>query len=154
MTDRDTILVCGSATRNSVGGWTDIDTIHAWVMPLFLRRHVRYLAHGDADGADRMSELVLHDYAMAGMRDAEVERFISESVRRYPVDTTIDGPWPAAGPKRNARMLAAELPRIRRVLAFTTPGPKLGMTRGTADMVERCVRAGLPVTIVTPGSRP
>ncbi len=135
---RDTILVCGSRE------WTDETTMRVWLERLAPRPQDRdaitVLVHGAAAGAD----------SMAGCLGAG----FGFSVRSYPVDTSVDGPWPAAGPKRNARMLAAELPRIRRVLAFTTPGPRCGMTKGTADMVDRCVRAGLPVTIVTPGNRP
>lgn len=54
----------------------------------------------------------------------------------YAVDLAIDGPWPAAGPKRNARMLAESQPHA--VLA--APGG-----RGTADMVRRAKAAGVPV---------
>jgi len=46
---------------------------------------------------------------------------------RYPVDHTIDGPWPGAGPKRNLRMLEESKPD--RGIAF--PGG-----RGTANMVK------------------
>lgn len=132
MNIRDTLLVCGSRE------WDDVDTMTAWLL-LMLRPGMR-LVHGAARGAD----------AMAGAFATSIRR-----VMEYPVDVAIDGPWPSAGVKRNARMLAAELTRIRRVLAFSTPGTgPLGLTRGTADMVARCLRANLPVTIVRPGARP
>lgn len=54
----------------------------------------------------------------------------------YPVDHKLDGPWPGAGPRRNARMLWDGEPD--RVIAF--PGG-----RGTADMVRRARAAGVPV---------
>ncbi len=142
MTDRDTILVCGSRE------WRDETTMLAWIMPWLKRDDFGRLVHGGASGADDMADSIAREYIWS------CTRRVQEYLKAYPVDTSIDGPWPAAGPKRNARMLAAELPRIRRVLAFTTPGPRCGMTKGTADMVDRCVRAGLPVTIVTPGNRP
>lgn len=53
--------------------------------------------HGGAKGADNIAGFVAHD--ILGLR-----------VRSYPVDEKIDGPWPAAGPNRNFRMLAAENP--------------------------------------------
>lgn len=46
----------------------------------------------------------------------------------YAVDHAIDGPWPAAGPRRNGRMLRESKPHV--VLAF--PGG-----RGTADMMRQ-----------------
>jgi hypothetical protein len=135
VSERDTVLVCGSRS------WTDVETIDAWIwdaVETFPVSAVR-LVHGDARGADRLAADIVR------------ERYDTKTVSAYPVDHALDGPWPAAGPRRNARMLAAELPRIRRVLAFALPGRP---NRGTADMIERCFRAGLAVTIVTPGSRP
>lgn len=57
-------------------------------------------------------------------------------VDEYPVDTSIEGPWPAAGNRRNGRMMRASMPDL--VIAF--PGQ-----RGTANMVTRAKRAGVPV---------
>ena len=54
----------------------------------------------------------------------------------YKVDVELDGPWPAAGCRRNQRMLESSKPEL--VLAF--PGG-----RGTADMVRRSRAAGIPV---------
>ena len=55
---------------------------------------------------------------------------------RFPVKHELDGPWPAAGPRRNARMLTAFKPSI--VVGF--PGG-----RGTADMIARAKQAGVAV---------
>lgn len=49
-------------------------------------------------------------------------------VEPYPVNHTLDGPWPGAGPRRNARML--EFGRPTHCIAFEGG-------RGTADMVRR-----------------
>lgn len=54
----------------------------------------------------------------------------------YAVDHAIDGPWPAAGPRRNQRMLAQSRP----TLGMAFPGG-----RGTADMVRRMKAAGIRV---------
>lgn len=59
----------------------------------------------------------------------------------FPVDHTLDGSWPAAGPRRNARMLAASKPDL--VIAFA--GGK-----GTADMVRRARAAGVEVKGIAP----
>lgn len=53
-------------------------------------------------------------------------------LEQYPVDHALDGPWPAAGPKRNYRMLVTSKPDV--VLAM--PGG-----RGTANMIERARQA-------------
>lgn len=133
---RDTILVCGSR------GWDDGPTMTRWLDVALRVPGVNRVVHGGAKGADVYAGAIATDVFNA-------------YVDHYPVDIAIDGPWPGAGPRRNARMLDAELDRIRRVLAFSTPvdGP-LGITRGPADMVSRCLRAGLAVTIVVPGARP
>lgn len=55
---------------------------------------------------------------------------------RYPVDHALDGPWPAAGPRRNRRMF--NLGKPERGIAF--PG-----SRGTANMVGIMKKAGIPV---------
>lgn len=54
----------------------------------------------------------------------------------YAVDLSVDGPWPAAGPIRNKRMLWVSRPD----LVVAAPGG-----RGTADMVRRAKAAGVPV---------
>jgi hypothetical protein len=58
------------------------------------------------------------------------------ATERYPVDHALDGPWPAAGPRRNGRMLRESKPD--KGVAF--PGG-----RGTADMVKRMKAAGIKV---------
>lgn len=60
-------------------------------------------------------------------------------LEEYPVDHALDGPWPAAGPRRNQRMLE----RSRPTLGIAFPGG-----RGTADMVRRMRAAGIPVQVI------
>lgn len=58
---------------------------------------------------------------------------------RCPVDPAKDGAWPAAGPRRNSRMLREKRPD--RGVAFIAVPP----TPGTADMVKKMKRASIPV---------
>lgn len=78
------LLVCGSRDYYDVNRMTEIlCTIHE-------KRPITVLIQGMARGADRMA------------REWAVNRGIP--VEDYPVDVRIDGPWPAAGIKRNERM--------------------------------------------------
>ena len=61
--------------------------------------------------------------------------------KTYKVDTMIDGPWPAAGVRRNDRMLDSFKPDL--VLAFPQPS-----SRGTWRCIESAVARGIRVIIV------
>lgn len=90
------------------------------------RRPITTLIHGAARGADTLAG----EWAVAKVVPVEV----------YPAQWETDGK--AAGPRRNARMLAEGRPGA--VLAF--PGGA-----GTADMVARARAAGVPVALVVVG---
>lgn len=85
------------------------------------------LIHGDCRGVDRWA--------------AEWAKSCNLPVSAYPVDEKLDGPWPAAGPRRNRRMLDTSKPDL--VLAFWD-----GHSRGTRSTVEYAVQRGIPVRIV------
>lgn len=87
------------------------------------------LAHGAARGADRLAGI-----------EAEA---LGWRVREFPVDETIDGPWPGAGCERNARMLYDFAPDV--VLAFPT-----AESRGTWDCIHKASDRGILVVIVPP----
>ena len=87
------------------------------------------IVHGGARGAD----------TMAG---AWATRMAIEE-HAVPVDARIDGDWPAAGPRRNQRMLDIHKPQL--VVAF--PGGN-----GTADMVRRSRKACIDVAEIKDGS--
>jgi hypothetical protein len=59
---------------------------------------------------------------------------------RYPVDHALDGPWPAAGHRRNERMLrsAIELSGVHGGIAM--PGHN-----GTKSMCDLLEKAGIPL---------
>lgn len=61
------------------------------------------------------------------------------TVKPYPIDNAIDGPWPAAGCRRNERMLNDARPDA--LVAF--PGGT-----GTADCTKRAKKKGIPVYYV------
>ena len=82
---------------------------------------------GAASGADRLAALVAADLGLG--------------VEEYPADWRRYGR--AAGPIRNQWML--DHARSDRVIAFHAD---LARSRGTADMLRRARRAGLPVTLV------
>ncbi len=93
---------------------------------------------GGARGADNIAGFVAKN--VLGMK-----------VRAYPVDNKLDGPWPAAGVRRNMRMLASENPHegdgtsVDFGLAFTLTQE---LTRGTAHMVETMTLGEIPVVTI------
>lgn len=109
--------------------FTDGERIAADVRALRGMMKLERLAHGDARGADRLA-------ALAGVA-AGVD------VEAYPVDRKRDGKWPAAGPRRNARMLEAERPEL--VLAYPDP-----LSRGTWQCVKAALSRGISVIVWAP----
>ena len=135
MTPTLTVLVCGSRDWPA----PERPTIRAWLARL---PPGTVIIHGAARGADSIAGAVAAELGFA--------------VRPYAVDHALDGQWPAAGIRRNARMLAAE-PSVSRCLAFTAAlmrgsGASRRLT-GTGDMCARCIEAGVVVTVVPPGGR-
>lgn len=88
------------------------------------------LVHGDARGVDRI--------AAAALRTDQVKRYgeVRVEIVAYTVRNDLDGPWPAAGHRRNARMLRESGAEV--VVAF-----KGGS--GTAGCVKEAERLGLMV---------
>jgi hypothetical protein len=97
------------------------------------------LMHGAARGVDSWADEVGH---AVGCR-----------VEPVPVDTRIDGPWPAAGIRRNHRMLD----RARKALDL---GWEVGVicfwdrkSHGTRDAIDYAARLGLESDIWTPDGK-
>jgi hypothetical protein len=87
------------------------------------------IGHGKApDGADEIAGRVADTL---GLRVIE-----------YPVTTKIDGPWPAAGCRRNTRMLIAHNPSL--VIAFRAAGK----SNGTDDCIRSARSMGIEVDLV------
>lgn len=127
------LLVCGSRD------WTDFNAIVRELIALSPDE----LIHGAAPGADRIAGDVAYRWAMAERRTLRI--------LAYPADWNLDGK--AAGPIRNARMLAEGKPD--RGLAFgalwkraRVANKRSGQgwkTTGTGDMVRKMIAARLPV---------
>lgn len=93
------------------------------VLDQIVRSHpITELAHGACRGAD----LLAHRWAIENMI----------ACRRYPVDEKLDGPWPAAGCRRNARMLDDFQPDL--VVAFQGGS-------GTANCVNEATKRGIEI---------
>jgi len=143
------ILVCG--TREWDGAWEEI----AVQLPDHCDPNIGHVTiiHGACSrlrGGVQVSVDMLADF---------IAHRLGFTAEPYPVDHRIDGPWPAAGPRRNARMLSKSKPD--RGLAFGAlwkPHPsaraisaaygeevKSWKHTGTGGMVAMMLRAGLPV---------
>jgi len=118
------VLVCGD--RN----WTDVDAIHnrLFLVALDTPPSKITVIHGAARGADQIAHRVARELGCA--------------VMPFPADWVRYGR--AAGPVRNRQMLVEGRPD--RVLAFHN---NLSESRGTADMVRRARKAGIPVEVIT-----
>ena len=66
-------------------------------------------------------------------------------VMPFPVDNATDGPWPAAGHRRNARMHRDGRPD--RAIGFISGKVGSPLSRGSAGMLAICRRAGTPVIV-------
>lgn len=94
---------------------------------LWFRLGACKLANGCAIGTDQYVRRLVPSYRQFGF-DFEV--------LDYPVDTNIDGPWPATGHRRNERMLRES--DARHLIAF--PGG-----RGTRGCILQAVEFHIPV---------
>lgn len=119
-----TVLVCGSRS------WTDRDMIHTDLDGLLADEGEIVIVHGAAiAGADAMAALWCHK--RKGPKVTE---------RRFPADWSLGK---SAGYRRNAEM--ATKSGAHHCLAYWD-----GKSNGTLDMIQRCIRAGIDVTISAP----
>lgn len=114
------VLVCGGRDYH------DLDKIKETLWGMFDKDDTVTLIHGDARGADKLSETALKEYFNGGFE-----------VLRFPADWGKYGK--RAGPIRNQQMLDEGAPDL--VVAF--PGGS-----GTADMVLRAEKACIRTIIV------
>lgn len=144
------ILVCGSRD------WTDAACITlklgALLAPWVSGPGPHVVIHGD--NGDLLAQPPRGADKLAGF----VAKELGASVVAYPINHALDGLWPGAGPRRNARMLAQGKPdrglafgALRKPHDCTTEGPahykccSILKFTGTGDMVARMLAIGLPV---------
>ncbi len=111
------VLICGSRD------WDDRDPITEYIYSL---RKGTIIIHGAARGADTLAGTIARSRGL--------------EVREHPANWEEFGR--RAGPIRNATMLAKEKPDL--VVAFTL---NLAESKGTKDMVQRAIAAGIPVEV-------
>lgn len=119
------VLVCGSRT------FSDRTIVWAALGGLDTKDSITVI-HGNANGAD----------VLGGEWACRPNRIPAATVEAYPADWTKHGK--AAGPIRNQQMLVEGRPDI--VLAFVDK--PLAASRGTADMVRRAKRDGIPTYVI------
>ena len=127
------VLVCGSR------GWTDRQAVEdalCALLPSQGEKTTVVLIHGAARGADQVAADVARSLNTT-MREADF------AIHAFPADWKKYGRY--AGFVRNQQMLDEGKPDL--VLAFWD-----GKSRGTADMINRTRRAGVPVRIISPTS--
>ena len=120
-------LLFGSSPRRGATGWTDGARIAAFLATTC----PDVVIEGEAAGADRLSRLVAES--------------LSIPVDPCPVDTAIDGPWPAAGHRRNERMHRTKLPDVGAGWISGKVGSP--MSSGSAGMARICEAAGTPIVV-------
>lgn len=138
------LLVTGS--RAYPGGPAVFDMVSG-VLKDFAARHPGHepvLVHGDCPHPRRNDQRALSIDQVA----ASVGEFLGYRVKAVPIDHSVDGPWPAAGPRRNARMVAEcvrerDAGAIVEVAGFPHPDPS--KRRGTNGCLKLARAAGLGV---------
>lgn len=119
------VLVCGGRD------YADAETVNRTLDQIDIERGpIRGLIHGAARGADTLAA----EWQRARIKAAGNRHHLW--IAGHPANWGRDGK--AAGPIRNQHMLDTYGAAIAMVVAF--PGG-----RGTADMVQRAERAGIPV---------
>jgi SLOG family YspA-like protein len=116
------VLVCGSRH------FTNYVEMRKILCTMFDPDDTVTLIHGNARGADQLSEQALTGYFRGGFE-----------VLRFPADWNKHGK--AAGPIRNKQMLDEGKPDL--VVAFLAEN-----SRGTKNMIEQATKAGIPVKVI------
>lgn len=122
-------LLFGSSPRRGATGWTDgarIASFLATACP-----DVVIEGESPSGGADRLARLAGESLGIP--------------VDPCPVDTAIDGPWPAAGHRRNERMHRTKRPDVGAGWISGKGGSP--MSSGSDGMRRICERAGTPLVV-------
>jgi len=126
------VILCGDRE------WSDFDMIGQVLNALARQRNMSVLIEGDARGADKCA----HVWAKAA------SRFLGISHECHPALWALQGK--AAGPLRNQRMLDSLLAKAdtHNLLVIAAHDDLYG-SKGTTDMVNRALKAGVKVELIT-----
>lgn len=84
-------------------------------------------------------ESVVHgDYGKTDKGADRWARFHGLAVTPFPPDTSLYGPWPGTGPRRNQAMVDYAKESCEETVLITFPGG-----RGTADIIRRAKKVGM-----------
>lgn len=130
------LLLFGSSARRGATGWTDAAAVRTFLETV----RPSVVGHGasPSGGADALVDSVARELGL--------------TVEPCPVDTEQDGPWPAAGMRRNGRMLVTLQPQLGGGFVSGRVGQRVGtrgcyLSNGSQDMADRLARAEVPVVI-------
>lgn len=133
------MLGFGSSARRGATGWTDRARVRSVIDTCRPDRTID--GASPAGGADHVffAEAVQHFFA----RGLDVA-----PASREPVDHALDGPWPAAGHRRNERMYRTWLPSL--AAGFVSGKVGLPMSSGSRGMARICLtgRRGTDARVV------
>lgn len=123
------VVIFGSSARRGSTGWTDDQRIASF----FATACPDVVIEGEspAGGADRLARIAAESLGI--------------HVDPCPVDTTIDGPWPAAGHRRNERMHRTKRPDV--AAGFISGKVGTPLSSGSAGMARICEAAGTPLVV-------
>lgn len=122
-----TLLGFGSSTRRGATGWTNRAKVRAVIDTCYPDATID--GASPADGAD----LLFYEEALSHF-DA---RGLPRAARRCHVDTSLDGSWPAAGYRRNARMYINHKPSL--AVGFVSGRVGSPLSSGSASMARTCL---------------
>ena len=115
---------------------------HAIKGPLY---RAIYQAVSDTMRIDGWVTLIEGEAVGADLLAREAAWHLEQRVERFPVTKSLDGDWPAAGHRRNARMHRDGKPD--RAIGFISGKVGSPMSKGSAGMLAICRRAGTPVIV-------
>lgn len=128
------MVVTGSRT------WDEISYVWDLLDALLEEHGAVALYHGYCGrGLDAIADL------WARQRRDEVGPLVE--LHRVPVDRRVDGTWPAAGPRRNARMVARFVAELVPGEPFACQAFNRNDSPGTKGCAGLAKRAGIPTTV-------
>lgn len=122
-----TLLGFGSSARKGATGWTDRARVRTAID--LVQPDDTIDGNSPAGGADQIFNEEACKHLVARGMDWAL-------ARRCPVSPGMDGPWPAAGHRRNARMYQTHKPTL--AVGFISGKVGMPMSSGSAGMLKIC----------------